>query len=57
MDIVQIIMIISSQPLTTKSSHMFLILLLVSSVMVDEDNTEPATANEVLPHEVKGYIK
>ena len=55
--IVQIIMIISSQPLTTKSSHMFLILLLVSSVMVDEDNTEPATANEVLPHEVKGYIK
>ena len=55
--IVQILMIISSQPLTTKISHMFLTLLLVSSVLVDEDITNDVTVDAVSLHEVKGYIK
>lgn len=55
--IVQILMIISSQPLTTKTSHMLMTLLLVSSVVVDEDIINGTTAKVVSLHEVKGYIR
>ena len=57
LSIVQIIMIISSQPLTNKVSHMFLTLLLISSVMVNENSTNAEAGREVSRHEVKGYIK
>jgi len=55
--IVQVAMCIASQPLTTKTSHMLLILLFISSVLVEKDNKNKPVETESENNIVRGYIR